>query len=413
MDKETLAKVESILGNDVVLLPIKKGTKRPTRKAWTRLSVADTRKKQYLTSLGTAPAVGVALGKQSGGLCSIDFDDDTAIGPFLSLNPLLQSTLRTIGKRGCNLWLRVRGQYPRTYKLRTDGGSVGEWRADGGQTIIAGEHPDGGLYRFLVEAPPVEVEFAALRWGELRTPSSESSVSSASSESSVSSDSSVYGADAALPQQGGNHDSSGVLRLRMKREATRTLEIDPNLRKLYARYVERKFLPRAGERNAALVAMLPFLFNAVSRAQAGRLALLYYQLHADIFHDEEQQHRQEVEAHLTAVESRWAAELTEDERAALAEMDPEMREGWRLCRDLAMRDGANGQFFMSCNDLASRVRITPPKAFAILHGLCGLGVLALEEPGTRYTKGMTGPRRASVWRYLRPLPAPSSNHPET
>ena len=41
---------------------------------------------------------------------------------------------------------------------------IGEWRADGNQTIVSGIHPDGCPYRFVVEAPVVELTYADIIW---------------------------------------------------------------------------------------------------------------------------------------------------------------------------------------------------------------------------------------------------------
>lgn len=119
----------------------------------------------YLAKFNTDCNVGVALGKVSGGLASIDFDEEGHADCFLEANPPLQSTLRTRGKRGCNIWVRLSGQYPATCKLKDESGkAVGEWRVDGCQTIISGTHPSGISYRFLVEAPALSIGYDQIVW---------------------------------------------------------------------------------------------------------------------------------------------------------------------------------------------------------------------------------------------------------
>jgi hypothetical protein len=110
--------------------------------------------------LETAGNIGVALGKVSDGLISIDIDRDELVDPFISLNPCLTDTLRTRGARGCNFWLRMNGYYPGTHKLTdTEGQQVGEFRSDGSQTIIAGTHPNGSTYTFQVEKPAITIRY--------------------------------------------------------------------------------------------------------------------------------------------------------------------------------------------------------------------------------------------------------------
>ena len=104
-------------------------------------------------------------GAPSGGVCSIDIDDDARVEPFLALNPQLRETLFTSGKRGGNLWVKIRGQFPGPVKLETrDGKAWGEWRSTGNQTVIHGVHPEGMDYRAVNEAPAVELTFGEIIW---------------------------------------------------------------------------------------------------------------------------------------------------------------------------------------------------------------------------------------------------------
>ena len=118
----------------------------------------------YLAELTTGN-IGVAQGAVSNGLCSIDLDVDAEIDGFLTLNPKLRTTLRTKGERGCNVWFRNVGESCPTSKIKTNGErSWGEFRGSGSQTIIYGEHPNGCDYRFLVEAPPVQIDISEIVW---------------------------------------------------------------------------------------------------------------------------------------------------------------------------------------------------------------------------------------------------------
>lgn len=147
-----------------VLLPWPAGSKGGDRK-WMHRRLTDMNDDSYLAKLKKAGNIGVALGKASSGLVTIDLDDDNYVDAFLQANPLLTQTLRTRGSRGCNIWLRCSDEYPPSGNL-TDlsGTKIGEWRADGNQTIIAGLHPDGMRYRFLVESPVIEIAYNDLNW---------------------------------------------------------------------------------------------------------------------------------------------------------------------------------------------------------------------------------------------------------
>ena len=146
-----------------VLLPWPSGSKGNCRK-WKHLRLADMND-EYLAKFERDCNVGVALGKASNGLITIDFDDECSADCFLEANPLLMTTLRTRGSRGCNIWIRCSSNYPASCKLKDlSGKEIGEWRADGWQTIISGMHPNGVPYRFVVEKPVITVNYDQIIW---------------------------------------------------------------------------------------------------------------------------------------------------------------------------------------------------------------------------------------------------------
>ena len=155
----------SLLGDDVVLLPCEKGIKGPRGNAWQKTTIEKMRDNKYLRQLNRAGGIAVLLGAASGGLCSIDIDDDDSVEPFLALNPDLAATLRSRGRRGCNLWVRVQGTFPpQSVLTRQDGSAWGEWRSTGVCTMIHGVHPEGMNYERSPEVPPVTVPFEAINW---------------------------------------------------------------------------------------------------------------------------------------------------------------------------------------------------------------------------------------------------------
>ncbi|MGC6459423.1 MAG: CHC2 zinc finger domain-containing protein [Akkermansiaceae bacterium] len=153
------------LGCKVVLLPIREGTKATMVKGWPDKTFEDTQTSSYQNLLEGASAIAVSLGAPSGGLCSIDFDCEEAIGVFLRVNPFLEETLRTKGRRGANLWVIITGNIPPLAHFKdSNGNSLGEWRSDRSYTIISGKHPTGIEYQTIIAAKPLEIAFEEIKW---------------------------------------------------------------------------------------------------------------------------------------------------------------------------------------------------------------------------------------------------------
>ena len=155
----------SLLGDDVVLLRCNKGEKGPRWRGWQTTTIEKMKDERYLKALDKHQNIAVLLGSASGGLCSIDIDDDEMVEPFLALNPGLAATLRSRGKRGCNFWIRIQGSLPPSSNLaRVDGSPWGEWRSDRHNTMIHGIHPKGGCYTRSPEVPPIAMRFEEIQW---------------------------------------------------------------------------------------------------------------------------------------------------------------------------------------------------------------------------------------------------------
>jgi hypothetical protein len=117
----------------------------------------------------------VKLGPISGNLCAFDIDRDELVEPFLAVNPALEETLRTKGRKGCQFWFKVDGPYPEKIVPLVDGNEkpVGEWRGGGnGLSTIHGVHPSSARhiktfvppyrwlrYRFVVEKPIITIHY--------------------------------------------------------------------------------------------------------------------------------------------------------------------------------------------------------------------------------------------------------------
>jgi phage/plasmid-associated DNA primase len=186
---DIVAKLRSLLGPDVVLLRIVRGTKKPAVKAWQSTNLSQMEDPKYLARLNHGGNIGVLLGN---GLITIDLDRDQDVEPFLCLNPKLRDTLRTRRARGCNFWLRIKGRCPESTKLKTrSGDDWGEIRAAGNQTVIHGEAIDRDkgetqpvTYKIVNRTNPIELPFDEIHWpNELVLPWTRESLSSTGGKS--------------------------------------------------------------------------------------------------------------------------------------------------------------------------------------------------------------------------------------
>ncbi len=160
-----LADLQKLLGHEAVFLPVKSGTKACSLSQWPKITLAKTQEPSFVSKL-LEGNIAVSLGTPSAGLCSLDFDDEDAGQKFLEKNPSLQTSLRTKGGRGFNVWVKITGEFPGPAKLmsRATGTPVGEWRATGNYTVIHGKHPSGSDYKRIVDAPPLEISFGDIMW---------------------------------------------------------------------------------------------------------------------------------------------------------------------------------------------------------------------------------------------------------
>jgi hypothetical protein len=115
-NSDRIEHLRELLG-PAVLLPWRTGSKAD-RSKWKHFQLSDMAGENHLERLEKAGNIGVALGKVSEGLITIDIDDDSVVSLFLEANPLLKKTLRTRAKRGCNIWLRCSSEYPLSQKLK-------------------------------------------------------------------------------------------------------------------------------------------------------------------------------------------------------------------------------------------------------------------------------------------------------
>ncbi len=175
-----VAQVLARLAGPAVLLPIPRNQKGPVFQDWPQTTLAAMSNPAYLSQFQRSGNIGVLLGEPSEGLCTVDLDSEEVLKAFLSVNPELSSTLQTSRMRGGNLWLRILGKFPAAGKIKdhATGRDLGEWRANGNQTVIHGAAIDTTKgetkptqYRTLVDAPPLKIAFSQIVWpGGWRVP---------------------------------------------------------------------------------------------------------------------------------------------------------------------------------------------------------------------------------------------------
>jgi hypothetical protein len=163
---DTLAHIYNLLG-EVALLPIPLREKGPRFRGWQSTTFESSQEPKHQERLRSAVHAGGNIGVLlSGDLVAIDLDNDEVVEQFLSLNPMLSTTLRSKGARGAQIWIRVKGDRPIRGKITLNSKAVGEWRCDGFQSVIYGQHPEGMRYQLLAEGKPVEVSFGDITWPE-------------------------------------------------------------------------------------------------------------------------------------------------------------------------------------------------------------------------------------------------------
>jgi hypothetical protein len=398
-----------LLGVDAVLLPIPKGIKFPKLRGWQKTTFADTQDATYQQKLKTHGNTGVLLGKPSQNLCSIDFDDDDALEYFLQLNPNLKSSLRTCGKRGANIWVILKGEYPPTYHFKNaDGDPAGEWRSDGGQTIISGTHPEGNQYQILVENKPQNIAFVDINWGDLspsktNPPRTKCHIDDINDTKHINH---IDDTEIQIKQKNRKKQEKLNLSDRIKRAETaqRKLKKNKDLKALYNNYIKNKFTPRQGERNAQLVSMVTFLFRAVGEKRVLEISAVYHQINQDTFQDTLEQHQGEAKSHLKATKERWLSKLPEETRKAFDDLPQRQSEAFRICLSLAEHECEKcpeGEFFLSCAELGKRLGIDMKQAHRILLQLEAEGIIKITHKGTRRTKKTKG--LANRYKWLLPL----------
>ena len=373
-------RLRQILGDPVVFLACK--GKKPLRRGWQSVTINQMTPRYAAALERSTINIGVLLGRNSGGLCAIDIDQDNAVEPFIARNPILGKSARVVGTRGCKIFVRVRGEYPRKHKIIIAGEHIGEWLADGSQAIVDGIHPDSNAeYYWTRNGSPAEIDsFTDLKCGEpAHTYSSESTTSPECPESTES-----------LNILNALNDILSLDKRRSEIAAS-----DPFF-KTYERFVDSRYVIRPHTRNQQTVAAVTFLHRAIGEPEVIQLMTWLHQLNSDVINDPIEKHLSEVRAHLANCERTFIAELNPIELAVYTRLREHLRAPFRITRDLAHRGDDRSHFFLSCNELAGRLRKDPQQAWRILWQFQRIGILKVAAPGVPGIRS----RIATTWRWM-------------
>jgi hypothetical protein len=393
-------KIRQLLG-DVVLVPIYPLTKKPIGKSWQLRTPESMRDPNYLRSFA-GKNIGVVLGMASGGLCTIDFDRDADVEPFLEKNPRLRDTTRTKRVRGCNLWVFIDGDYPPNKTL-----PFGEWRADGNQTVIYGSAIDTKKgeaeptdYKFLNEVPPIHIRFDDLGFPEgcFETGITTPAPTTIRLNPEICITESLQNCISASLH---NKADSVLANIKASREARDSLAAKhPQLVRLYTELIEPRYQAQEHARNGFIVQAVPFLYRAVAAQYVLELVGCFYDCNRALFNDPREQHMKEAKAMLESVAKSYLESLNEGERKIYDALDEQQRDAFRICRDLALLPQPEREprtFFMSFNQLGDRLGIYPTQAQRIMRQLQGYGLIVMVKKGVRRAAGVRGEAGIYQW----------------
>lgn len=180
----------------------------------------------------------------------------------------------------------------------------------------------------------------------------------------------------------------------------------PDLKPLYFKLVHGRIgKPQRGERNAAMVEIVASMFCVVSPFFALAFAEEFYRQHAETFSDYDfQTYQREALAVLEGCHASYPARLNAGERAAYAALtDERSQTAFRIAQSLARceshEDFPPPTFFLSCEELRTRMKVFKMGAWRTLKKLEKAGIIKVETLGNVWKKG-NEPATATVWRWM-------------
>jgi hypothetical protein len=178
-EKPTLADIPRVLKDPVL---IRVNGKAPIDPGWQKITYEQTQNDSYQRNLKNSVNVGVQLGIGSNNLCPIDCDTPSFLEWFLEHNPKLTNSFRVVGARGAQIYAYIEGERPtKVCPLKVPEGhllavgakskpvngmvQIGEFRAEGGQSVLVGIHPESKHpYHWPVDNPPITIAFEDIVW---------------------------------------------------------------------------------------------------------------------------------------------------------------------------------------------------------------------------------------------------------
>jgi len=181
----------------------------------------------------------------------------------------------------------------------------------------------------------------------------------------------------------------------------------PDLKPLYFKLVHGRIgKPQRGERNAAMVEIVSSMFCVVSPFFALAFAEEFYRQHAETFSDYDfQTYQREALAVLEGCHASYPEKrLNTAERAAYAALtDERSQTAFRIAQSLALcesqADFPPPLFFLSCEELRTRMKVFKMEAWRTLKKLEKAGIIKTEVAGKVWTKGNEH-ATATVWRWM-------------
>lgn len=179
----------------------------------------------------------------------------------------------------------------------------------------------------------------------------------------------------------------------------------PGLQPLYRKLVtERIGRVSPGLRNSALVEMVPVLYSAIAPRFISPFAEELYAQHQDIFRDPLEQHLKEARSLLDGCARDYSQKhLTPQEEEHYLQLNERQQVVFRICHALS---GVQSEecpppfFFLSAEKLGHRLGELDAVAHRELSRLRAFRIIAIEQLGTRRTKGQPG--RATHYKWLLP-----------
>jgi hypothetical protein len=395
------------LVGDAVFLPCNngKGGKGPILTGWPKLTIADMTPQHIEQCERPEYRIGISHGVNSSGLNGLDADCEAFEMEMLCLNRWLARTLTTTCNRGCCYWLRIVGFWPRSTDLWWRGERVGEWRADGNQTVISGQDPDTKNFRrFVVRAPVLSVSFQAVIFPDGMESGGEVNRMPWPPSESDSFQWRCLPADTLSPPRHKTVEQDSRTKLRSTVLPARSTakgeaaDIQRAQKRLYREHVA-SLRAVSGQRNALLRSAVPYLVHVVCEKLAVEFLLRHFDEigKAAGWRATRAEHEECIRSLVAGTLRNYPEKLAPVERVKYEKLgDDEERAAFRIGRDLAARNSPDldcppGLFLLSRPELAARLGLSSfSRARAILARFASLHIIEVERAGLPRARGQRG-----------------------